>query len=109
MIKIFSYQISDYLGSYALRSNRQRALEFEPTLRTICRSEQLRSTLERRSTRFYHYLRNCSVNMSSFSMEPFDKACIILQEDSTTAAGEQQPAQGPNTAINPGQANNFLA
>lgn len=82
-LNFYRYNISDYLGSYVLRSERQRSLDFEPTLRTICRSEQYRATLERRSTRFYHYLRNCSVNMSSFSMEPFDKACDILQETET--------------------------
>lgn len=66
-------------------SQRTRALDVEPALRAICRSEKLRATHERRSTRFYHYLRHSAINVSNFSTKPFDNACTILvdvsQED----------------------------
>lgn len=64
-----------------VRTQRTCSLDFEPALRSICRSEKLRSTLERRSTRFYHYLRNGSVNLCNFSTEHFDNACSILYDD----------------------------
>lgn len=62
-----------------LRSYRARNLDYEPSLRAICRSEKIRSTLERRSTRFYHYLRNYSVNVCNFSTTQFDQACEAFQ------------------------------
>lgn len=34
------------------------ACDYEPLLRQICRYERTRSSLERRGSRFYHYLRN---------------------------------------------------
>lgn len=66
------------MGSMQLRSNRARNLDYEPFLRSICRIEKIRSTLERRSTRFYHYLRN-SINTCNFSTAHFDQACEAFQ------------------------------
>lgn len=60
-------------------ARRARYLDYEPSLRSICRSEQIRSTLERKSTRFYHYLRNYSLNLPSFSTAHFDRACETFQ------------------------------
>ncbi|XP_053952549.1 enhanced level of genomic instability 1 isoform X1 [Anastrepha ludens] len=75
--------LCDYLNSNVISSHsqRMRALDVEPALRAICRSEKQRAMQERRSTRFYHYLRYCAVNVSSFSTEPFDKACSILRDN----------------------------
>ncbi|XP_013112067.1 enhanced level of genomic instability 1 [Stomoxys calcitrans] len=67
------------LGTMQLRSKRARNLDYEPSLRTICRSEKIRSTQERRSTRFYHYLRTYAVNVCNFSTTNFDQACEVLQ------------------------------
>lgn len=62
-----------------MRSKQARNLDYEPCLRTICRSEKIRSTLERRSTRFYHYLRKYTVNVCNFSTTNFDQACEAFQ------------------------------
>lgn len=64
------------------RSQRTRALDVEPALRAICRSEKQRAMHERRSTRFYHYLRHSAINVSNFSTTPFDNACAILLDAS---------------------------
>ncbi|XP_028896105.2 enhanced level of genomic instability 1 isoform X1 [Zeugodacus cucurbitae] len=74
--------LCDYMNNTAIssRSQRTRALDVEPTLRAICRSEKQRATLERRSTRFYHYLRHSAINVSNFSTKPFDNACTILSD-----------------------------
>ncbi|XP_065360306.1 enhanced level of genomic instability 1 [Calliphora vicina] len=74
-----SISLCEELGSMQLRSNRARNLDYEPSLRYICRSEKLRSTLERRSTRFYHYLRNYSINVCNFSTAHFDQACEVFR------------------------------
>ncbi|XP_068148368.1 enhanced level of genomic instability 1 isoform X1 [Drosophila tropicalis] len=71
--------LCDQLGSYQLRTATARSLDYEPTLRSICRSERERSTQERRSSRFYHYLRNHLVNVTSFSMESCEAVCQVLQ------------------------------
>ncbi|KAM8710959.1 hypothetical protein ACLKA7_017572 [Drosophila subpalustris] len=76
--------LTDQLGSFCVRTSAARALDYEPTLRSICRSERQRAGLERRSSRFYHYLRNCMANNvvgSSFSTELYDVACNVLQEE----------------------------
>ncbi|ALC43926.1 CG16838 [Drosophila busckii] len=73
------HNLSEQLVSCSLRSSSARALDYEPALRAICRSEQQRAGLERRSTRFYHYLRNHATG-NSFSTEHFDVACNVLQE-----------------------------
>lgn len=79
-----SPQVSVNLTTYSpvtpLRSSRSLALDYEPSLRSICRSEKIRSTCERRGSRFYHYLRNSCVNLGSFSMENFDIACEIFSD-----------------------------
>ncbi|XP_034111363.1 enhanced level of genomic instability 1 isoform X1 [Drosophila albomicans] len=78
--------LADQLGSYCMRSSSSRALDYEPALRSICRSEKQRAGLERRSSRFYHYLRNCTVNsVSNFATELYDAACeVLLEEESPT-------------------------
>ncbi|XP_018803808.1 PREDICTED: ATPase family AAA domain-containing protein 5 isoform X2 [Bactrocera latifrons] len=83
--------LCDYMNSTAVssRSQRTRALDVEPALRAICRSEKQRATHERRSTRFYHYLRHSAINVSNFSTTPFDNACTILVD----AAPEDVEAQ----------------
>lgn len=51
-------------------------------MRSICRSEKQRSALERRSSRFYHYLRNHTANsVTSFATDLYDAACNVLQEE----------------------------
>lgn len=73
--------LTDQLGSYCMRTSSARSLDYEPALRDICRSEKQRAGLERRSSRFYHYLRNSMVNnVTSFSSELYDVACNVLQE-----------------------------
>nr|XP_036220157.1 ATPase family AAA domain-containing protein 5 isoform X2 [Bactrocera oleae]XP_036220158.1 ATPase family AAA domain-containing protein 5 isoform X2 [Bactrocera oleae] len=76
--------LCDYMNNTAVsfRSQRTRALDVEPALRAICRSEKQRATHERRSTRFYHYLRHSAINVSNFSTTPFDNACAILLDAS---------------------------
>ncbi|KAM7355235.1 enhanced level of genomic instability 1 isoform 2-T3 [Cochliomyia hominivorax] len=74
-----SISLCEELGNMQLRSNRARNLDYEPSLRAICRSEKIRSTLERRSTRFYHYLRNYSINVCNFSTTHYDQACEVFQ------------------------------
>ncbi|XP_032587822.2 ATPase family AAA domain-containing protein 5 isoform X2 [Drosophila mojavensis] len=75
------FNLSDQLGSFQLRSSCARSLDYEPAMRSICRSEKQRASLERRSSRFYHYLRNhTNHNLSSFSLELYDAACQVLQE-----------------------------
>lgn len=71
-----------------IRSRRVRNLDYEPALRNICRSEKIRSTLERRSTRFYHYLRTYAVNVCNFSTATFDQACDVFQ--GTSEVGDTQ-------------------
>ncbi|KAH8302501.1 hypothetical protein KR044_007501 [Drosophila immigrans] len=74
--------LADQLGGYCMRSSSARALDYEPVMRSICRSEKLRAGLERRSSRFYHYLRNCTANnVSSFATELYDAACGVLQDE----------------------------
>lgn len=68
------------LGPDQFRNMRARYLDYEPSLRSICRSEKLRASAERRSTRFYHYLRNYTVNVSNFSNAHFEKACDVFQD-----------------------------
>ncbi|KAH8295694.1 hypothetical protein KR018_004061 [Drosophila ironensis] len=72
--------ISEHLGNGLLRSSSSKALDFEPSLRAICRSEKERVGLERKSSRFYHYLRNHTVNVTNFAMDVFDDACSAFQE-----------------------------
>uniref|UniRef100_A0A182P0W5 AAA+ ATPase domain-containing protein n=1 Tax=Anopheles epiroticus TaxID=199890 RepID=A0A182P0W5_9DIPT len=49
--------IASYIGVNGIRS-RVTACDYEPLLRQICRYERARSSVERRGSRFYHYLRN---------------------------------------------------
>ncbi|XP_034482896.1 ATPase family AAA domain-containing protein 5 [Drosophila innubila] len=87
--------LTDQLGSYCVRTSSSRALDYEPTLRSICRSEKQRAGLERRSSRFYHYLRNCVANnVTSFSTELYDVACNVLQEQTET----EMPATESNNS-----------
>uniref|UniRef100_A0A6P4E1I0 ATPase family AAA domain-containing protein 5 isoform X1 n=2 Tax=Drosophila rhopaloa TaxID=1041015 RepID=A0A6P4E1I0_DRORH len=80
--------ICDYLGNGILRSTSSKALDFEPTLRNICRSEKERAGQERKSSRFYHYLRNHTANVTSFTMECFDAACSVFQVTPSDAPAE---------------------
>ncbi|XP_039486082.1 ATPase family AAA domain-containing protein 5 isoform X2 [Drosophila santomea] len=84
--------ICEHLGHGILRSGSAKSLDFEPTLRSICRSEKERAGLERKSSRFYHYLRNHTVNVTSFTMEHFDAACSTFQSTpSTEPSAEVKP------------------
>ncbi|KAH8256181.1 hypothetical protein KR026_010024 [Drosophila bipectinata] len=80
--------ISEYLGNGLIRSSSAKALDFEPCLRSICRSEKERAGQERRSSRFYHYLRNHTVNVTSFSLESFDAVCSVFQEEEEVSEGD---------------------
>uniref|UniRef100_A0A1B0C5X2 ATPase family AAA domain-containing protein 5 n=1 Tax=Glossina palpalis gambiensis TaxID=67801 RepID=A0A1B0C5X2_9MUSC len=75
-----SCSLCEELGPDQFRNIRARYLDYEPSLRSICRSEKLRASAERRSTRFYHYLRNYTVNVSNFSNAYFEKACDVFQD-----------------------------
>ncbi|XP_055387137.1 enhanced level of genomic instability 1 [Condylostylus longicornis] len=63
------------------RSKRSIALDFEPMLRSICRSEKSKSNQKRVGTRYYHYLRNIAFNLNSFSLQLFDDVCPIFVDD----------------------------
>ncbi|XP_030385819.1 uncharacterized protein LOC115632715 isoform X2 [Scaptodrosophila lebanonensis] len=75
------HKLCSHLGNFQLRTTSARNLDYEPALRAICRSEKQRAATERRSSRFYHYLRNHTTNMCNFSTEPFDEACGVFEED----------------------------
>ncbi|XP_022215326.2 ATPase family AAA domain-containing protein 5 isoform X2 [Drosophila obscura] len=77
--------IGEHLGIGQLRSAASKALDYEPVLRSICRSERERVGQERKSSRFYHYLRNHTVNVTSFAMDSFDSACSVFQEAAAMA------------------------
>ncbi|KAH8392029.1 hypothetical protein KR200_004158 [Drosophila serrata] len=85
--------ICEQLGNGIMRSASAKALDFEPNLRSICRSERMRAGQERKSSRFYHYLRNHTVNVTSFAMEYFDAACGVFQacNDSDPPADAEEP------------------
>ncbi|EDW30443.1 GL17833 [Drosophila persimilis] len=78
--------IGEHLGIGQLRSASSKALDYEPVLRSICRSEKERVGQERKSSRFYHYLRNHTVNVSNFATDTFDSACSVFQDISAGAA-----------------------
>lgn len=81
----------DQLGS-SCRSSCARVLDYEPAMRAICRSEKQRAGLERRSSRFYHYLRNHASNsVTSFSTELYEAACQVLQEEPDVEQEQPQP------------------
>ncbi|KAH8364813.1 hypothetical protein KR084_012089 [Drosophila pseudotakahashii] len=84
--------ICEHLGNGLIRSSSAKSLDFEPTLRSICRSEKERAGQERKSSRFYHYLRNHTVNVTSFTMEYFDAACSTFQANpSSGPLAESEP------------------
>ncbi|KAH8416280.1 hypothetical protein KR222_002470 [Zaprionus bogoriensis] len=88
--------LADQLGSYCLRSSSARSLDYEPAMRAICRSEKQRAALERRSSRFYHYLRNHTANsVTSFASELYDGACNVLQEQPLPQTPVQHSEQSP--------------
>lgn len=67
--------------TFTCLDQRIMALDYLPTIRTICRAEELRSTINsKRSNRFFHYLH--SLNMPTVSMKPniLVAACKMLQE-----------------------------
>ncbi|XP_037906727.1 ATPase family AAA domain-containing protein 5 [Hermetia illucens] len=70
--------LSTYLPQSIVRSNRSIDLDYEPVLRSICRSEKARSQVERRGSRFYHYLRNICTSTNNFSTNEFDRTCSVL-------------------------------
>ncbi|XP_055533532.1 enhanced level of genomic instability 1 [Wyeomyia smithii] len=85
--------ISAYIGINPIRT-RSTYCDYEPYLRTICRYERERSKLERRGSRFYHYLRNfmyTSANpgpmgvggsmVTNFSVDHFDALSTRFEED----------------------------
>uniref|UniRef100_A0A182QAV4 ATPase AAA-type core domain-containing protein n=1 Tax=Anopheles farauti TaxID=69004 RepID=A0A182QAV4_9DIPT len=113
--------IASYIGVSGVRS-RVTACDYEPMLRQICRHERDRSSLERRGSRFYHYLRNFTplsgVSSSlqqhqqtlpfltpmgpkpagnGFSVDHFDALSHCLEERSvaTVAASPENPEHGP--------------
>lgn len=87
--------LADGLANVVLRNRNSLALDFEPTLRSICRSEKLRAAEERRSTRFYHYLRNSS----DIPGERLRNACMVFtkNEDSCSQAPEQDAVDSTKT------------
>lgn len=57
-------------------------LDIEPCLRTICRTEKLRTQTERRGSRFYHYLRHMKVSgniAQSFNTNIFDEYSTVFE------------------------------
>ncbi|XP_067645884.1 enhanced level of genomic instability 1 isoform X2 [Eurosta solidaginis] len=94
--------LCDYMNSSNImssRSQRKRALDVEPALRAICRSEKQRAMQERRSTRFYHYLRHSAAITSNFSMEAFDEACSVLQEKNDSTDEESEDGKSKHKDI----------
>ncbi|BFF99776.1 ATPase family AAA domain-containing protein 5 [Drosophila madeirensis] len=89
--------IGEHLGIGQLRSASSKALDYEPVLRSICRSEKERVGQERKSSRFYHYLRNHTVNVTTFAMDSFDSACSVFQEE--VAGAMAGPSAGDSTTI----------
>ncbi|KAG4074027.1 hypothetical protein HA402_014232 [Bradysia odoriphaga] len=72
-------QLASNITSRNLHSTRAFNVDIEPCLRSICRSELLRSHKERRSSRFYHYLR--SANTDSFGTKVLDDHCLIFSSE----------------------------
>lgn len=54
------------------------ALDYNSSMRQICRTEKSRLAMERKGSRFYHYLRN-SVCTNTFSNTFFDEFCDSFQ------------------------------
>ncbi|KAJ6625676.1 Telomere length regulation protein elg1 [Pseudolycoriella hygida] len=72
------HQLASNISSRNYHSTRGLDLDMEPCLRSICRSEFNRSHKERRSSRFYHYLR--LANSDSFDTKVLDDQCLIFTE-----------------------------
>ncbi|KAL5290756.1 ATAD5 family protein [Megaselia abdita] len=60
----------------------QASVDYEPCLRTICRSELTRQEGERKGSRFYHHLRFMSTNFSAVSNEFQKRVCTIFHDNS---------------------------
>ena len=81
----FSVHILPCLQSTIQCSNKSKFLDYEPNLRAICRSEKTRSLLDRRGSRFYHYLRGNTMFSNTFSTEIFENNCTILINENTAS------------------------
>ncbi|EFN70838.1 ATPase family AAA domain-containing protein 5 [Camponotus floridanus] len=67
--------------TFACLDQRIMALDYLPTIRTICRAEEFRSTLNfKRSNRFFHYLHSLNVPTASMKPNILAAACKMLQE-----------------------------
>ncbi|XP_040159006.1 uncharacterized protein LOC120897892 [Anopheles arabiensis] len=113
--------IASYIGVSGVRS-RVTACDYEPLLRQICRYERTRSSLERRGSRFYHYLRNfaglvqqqqqqqqssstgmmlalgqqkLTAGSGGFSVDHFDALSHCFEEQQPAVAGETGEDNAP--------------
>lgn len=67
--------------TFACLDQRIMALDYLPIMRTICRAEELRSTINsKRSNRFFHYLYSLNVPTVSMKSNILAAACKMLQE-----------------------------
>ena len=109
---VHSQTIASYIGVSGVRS-RVTACDYEPLLRQICRHERTRSSLERRGSRFYHYLRNFAGLVQQQQQQQSTGVMLALGQQKLTAGSggfsvdhfdalshcfeEQQPAVASET------------
>ncbi|XP_072748662.1 uncharacterized protein Elg1 [Anoplolepis gracilipes] len=68
-------------ATFACLDQRIMAVDYLPTIRTICRAEEIRSTINyKRSNRFFHYLHSLNVPTASMKPNILAAACKMLQE-----------------------------
>ncbi|XP_049297993.1 ATPase family AAA domain-containing protein 5 [Anopheles funestus] len=68
--------IASHIGVSGIRS-RVTVCDYEPFLRQICRHERDRSSMERRGSRFYHYLRNFT-STNGTVLQPIDRSTATM-------------------------------
>lgn len=62
------------------RNSSEISLDYEPYLRSICRTERNRNHHQnRRGSRFYHYLRNS--NATCFNFDVYDEYLLVFEEN----------------------------
>lgn len=67
--------------TFTCLDQRIMALDYLPTMRTICRAEESRSTINsKRSNRFFHYLHSLNVPTASMKPNILAAACKMFQE-----------------------------
>ncbi|XP_052894829.1 enhanced level of genomic instability 1 [Anopheles moucheti] len=69
--------IASYIGVSGIRP-RVTVCDYEPFLRQICRHERDRSSMERRGSRFYHYLRNFNATNGIAVPQPFVTSTVTM-------------------------------